>query len=714
MRWNLVTKSCRLAALSAWLALIAIAIAFPAWADDAVRLRMLVIATGTEVEDAGLAYIRPVLDVIGIPYDILDARRQDLAPAALASLPMGDGCQAEDAGCTGRYNGVILTQAGLVPEFTPAEWDALHRYQKDFGVRAAVLAGRAVTYSDPAPPHGVYLDYGLAHAASRSGLEAQWTIPAAYDHEVFEYVNRAYPLSIAGPAHPAHPRQPPGSLRDGSRPQVEVLLKTPDGAALVSVVRYVMPDQEKPVREVMISTIDNASSHLHSSVLAYELINWAAQGVFVGARYVHLAVHLDDLFRRNTLWDVDLNRDNPATTYRLNSGDIANAVDRQNAFRAAHPLVADFKLDFAFNGSGAVVDAAAMPLAANLKEDLVSAVVANRASFRFINHTFAHSDMDKAPAFPGTPCDYATFSSVAAAQADINRNRVIWALLDLPEREPNRRVLVTGSHSGLRDRRCTDISAAHADMSDVQADDVAFDAGGANPLFLEAAARAGVDYLAADASQRSQDIEQYIARYDDRSPKDRLMLPRWPTNVFYNVTHPSQLEDEYNHAYHGRFVDAGQNPCRIPGALCVPRSYREILEAEADKGLRHMLTFSRWPHFFHQANLARYDESGHTLQFDWLDAVLVRYERLFTLPVRNLPYYLIGDRTAQSLAARSAVIHAIWNRTTGQVTLSADRALPHLRVTGLAGGERYGGQSIREVAVDTHPRTYPVDRGLEW
>jgi hypothetical protein len=125
-----------------------------------------------------------------------------------------------------------------------------------------------------------------------------------------------------------------------------------------------------------------------------------------------------------------------------------------------------------------------------------------------------------------------------------------------------------------------------------------------------------------------------------------------------------------------------------------------------------MLSFSRWPHFFHQSNLARYDENGSTLQFDWLDAVFTEYERLFTLPVKNLPYYEIGDRTAESLNARSAKIDAIWNRTTNRVTLSANKAVPHLRVTGLFGGEIYGGQLIGNISVDTKATTYEIDRGL--
>ena len=72
-------------------------------------------------------------------------------------------------------------------------------------------------------------------------------------------------------------------------------------------------------------------------------------------------------------------------------------------------------------------------LTANLTEDLVAAVVANKANFRFINHTFTHADMDKAPVPANAPCDYATFTSIAAIQAEITRNRTVWGLLGLPE-----------------------------------------------------------------------------------------------------------------------------------------------------------------------------------------------------------------------------------------------------------------------------------------
>lgn len=698
-------KYCFLILAAIFISLMAIT---PVIADNVVKLKVLVIATGAETEDPGLSYIKPILDEMGVPYDILNASTQDLTVEMLASTN-GVACGVLDSGCVGNYNGIILTLSDLASNFTPTEWDILHNYEKDFHVREAVLSGWPGTYWDPNSPWGIYLDYGLTWSSSGNSFNAQWSIPAASQKAIFEYVNQTNPLPITDFAFAANPHPDPIVLRDGSSPSVIPLLKTQNNEALVSIVQYMMPSQTTPVREVMISTITHASFLIHSQVLAYEFVNWVTQGVFVGSRFIHMAAHLDDLFIANTLWDPENRFDSPSQTYRLNSTDITNAVSKQADFRATHPTADAFKLDFPFNGSGAVIDPLAKTLVPNLTEDLVAAVVANKDHFRFINHTYTHADMDKAPVPANPSCDYDTFTTVATIQAEITKNRTVWGLLGLPERAANNRVLLTGNHSGLKDRKCTDYPSLHLEMVNVQSDDVEFDQGGANPLFLKAAANAGVDYLASDSSQRAQNIEQYITQYDDGSAKDRLMLPRWPTNIFVNVTNPALLVAEYNYIFHDRFAD----PCSIPGAICNTRTYAEILAAEAENALRHMLTLKKWPHFFHQSNLAKYDENGNTLQFDWLNAVFTEYERLFKLPVKNFPYYLIGDKTKNKLNAKAAIIEAKWDRTTKKVTLLADRNISGLQVTGISNGELYGGQLIREINLTAlQPKVFVVNQAL--
>jgi hypothetical protein len=591
----------------------------PAFADNAVNLKVLVVTTGDITQDFGLAYIKPVLDEMGVQYDLLNAATQNLTTATLS--PNGCTATPNDNGCVGNYNGIIVTDSMMDGKLTPSEWDILHAYETNFHVREAVLSGWPGTSWDPKFPFGIYVDYGLTYSSSPiAPYNAQWTVPATYSKTVFEYINQANPLPITDFAFAANPRNDVQGPRDGTVPSVTPLLKTPAGEALVSVIQYKIPLQTAAAREVLLSTINNASFLTHSQVLGYEFVNWVTQGVFVGGRYIYMSAHLDDLFLQNDQWDVNANKTNPLLTYRLSSADISNAVIQQNAFRAAtkHPTAGTtFMLDFAFNGAGAVKDSAATKLAANTADGLVSSVQKNKAQFRFINHTFTHADMDKAPVPANAACDYPTLTTAALIQAEITKNQTVWGLLTLPDQANNNRILVTGNHSGLKDRKCTDDPALHPTMANVQSDDVPFFVTastplvtGINPLFITAATNAKINYLASDTSQSNQDVEQYItnAMINDGKATDRLILPRWPTNIFYNVSKPSQLVDEYNYIYYDRYVSAGQNPCTA-GGICAKRTYADILTAEATAAVQHMLSFKKYPHFFHQANAAKYNNT---------------------------------------------------------------------------------------------------------
>ncbi len=701
-----------------------------AFADNAVNLKVLVITTGDITQDAGLAYIKPVLDEMGVRYDVLNASITDLTTATLSP----SGCLSATAGCVGSYNGVMLTDSFLtsrvapVSYFTPTEWDILHNYERDFKVREVVLSGYPQqTYWDPVTPFGVYLDYGLAYSSSIDSTSlpsvstAQWTPTATNSKTIFEYVNTANPLPITNFAFTAKARNDGLVLRDGTVPSITPLLQTPAGETLISIIQYNLTPAPvpavPPVREVMLSSIAHASFLTHSQVLSYELINWVTQGVFVGGRYVYMSNHLDDLFLENELWDITSKKTNPLLLYRLNSADITNAVSKQTAFRVAHPTAGNtFMLDFAFNGAGAVVDPLATTVVANKTDDLVAAVIANKSQFRFINHTFSHADMDKVPVPANPNCDYPTLATTTLIQAEITKNRTLWTQLGLPDQANNNRVLVTGNHSGLRDRKCTDYPELHPEMANVQSDDVAFTTG-ANPLFVTAAANAGVDYLASDTSQINQAIEQYFTVSSGKvalttNNTGRIMSPRYPTNIFYNAISPDVLVSEYNYIFNERFKTLGQDPCTVAGAVCTLRDYTAILEAEATAAVQHMLSFKKYPHFFHQGNVAKYNAAGDTLQFDWLNSVFTAYEKLFKLPVKNLPYYLIGDMTKDSLTAKSATINAKWDRTAKTVTVSANKSVPSLLITGIQGPDIYGGQIIRQVNVTTTPKTFTVNQLL--
>lgn len=62
-----------------------------AFADDAVRRKVLVESIGSKTEDSGVAYIKPALDEMGVSYDIFDASTTTLKTATLSL----NGCHAD-------------------------------------------------------------------------------------------------------------------------------------------------------------------------------------------------------------------------------------------------------------------------------------------------------------------------------------------------------------------------------------------------------------------------------------------------------------------------------------------------------------------------------------------------------------------------------------------------------------------------------------------
>lgn len=312
------------------------------------------------------------------------------------------------------------------------------------------------------------------------------------------------------------------------------------------------------------------------------------------------------------------------------------------------------------------------------------------------------------------------------ARDQIQKNRQVANNLGL---QSNGRTVISGEHTGLRNANGT------ADPSD----DVPYP-WGKNDAFLNAAntINNSILYLASDSSQINQNMEAFVPStppggipsvFDPFDPGlsyyGFALLPRFPTNVFYNVTNPAELTDEYNYIFYERYVNQGQDPCEIPGAICQPRTYQEILAAEADTALRHILSFKRWPHFFHQSNLRNYDGSGKTLQFDWLNAIIARYEQLLKLPLQNLAYNQIGVETVHRLRARNLNISGAWDLATNTVLLtgsassttpSANVGLTGLKVQGTLPGSStkiYGGQRITTVPVGPSSMiTLVIDQAL--
>ncbi|MCJ8351046.1 hypothetical protein [Moritella sp.] len=807
---------------------------FAASATPIVQLKLLVITTGSAEQDQGLDLIDDMLDEMGVPYDVLDATQTTLTTDLLVTNSQGN------------YNGIILTDSSLYnwgsgsvngSAFTLDEWKILHAYERDYQVRESVLSGY--------PMSGEYfrvtydLDYGMDMTSMSAGFAFTGVWQLTNNNDIFEYVNKTSHLPITDYTIATHPNFDP----DG--PVVTPLL-TDKASGKIMISTLVYADG----RQVLFSSISNAWYLLYSQVLNYEFLNFATQGVFIGSRYIYLAAHIDDVFIHDELWNPETNTTTEEKRYRNSAHDIENIVSANNKFKNKYHNQKSFKLDLAFNGSGAAqvlpspesldavialsinsvtpnsnlssdhkfkvttsttkqergllqfdypseiinlvasatltltsetvigstgqskgniclitetwtsqatwnnrndgnnwqtmggsfapdhcipytvnqnqinIDVTALinhwkttdsftfsliviatsgadieiynsntdiesrhpqvNIAFSTNEPLTDAIVRHKDSFRFLNHTFSHRDMYKS--------SRATYN---IAFQEINDNIGVWQRLGFPEFTTATQTLVTGNHSGLEDSEGSNqASSIFVDYPE-----------GRNPALFESMMDLGIRYMASDISRPNQDIPSYVPE------TNILLLPRYPTSLFYNVTTPEELTDEYNYIFYERHIDAGDNPCTISGAICQPRSYNEILAAEAQTTFRHMLTFRPWPHYFHATNLHDYG-NGDSLQYDWLYAVTDYFNQLLNLPIINMDYYSIGVMVEEKLAAQKANLRGTWDRNNNTVSLIADDAIKG-RMTGIAGGNFYGGQHLITTDINNHGRTLIVDQANE-
>jgi len=156
------------------------------------------------------------------------------------------------------------------------------------------------------------------------------------------------------------------------------------------------------------------------------------------------------------------------------------------------------------------------------------------------------------------------------------------------------------------------------------------------------------------------------------------MLPRHPTNLFYNVTTPAEWVAEYNCIYQSSLT------------------YQQILDVESQFLVTYLLKGELDPWMFHQANLRAYDGT-HTLLGDLLDMTLQKYAQYYNLPILNQAMNVLGQTVANWMQYTGAGVTA--SIVPGvSITITAQKAAS-VPVTGLntTGSEVYGGQHISYV-----------------
>jgi len=527
-------------------------------------------------------------------------------------------------GNRGHYYGIFLDRGnlstGTVSAFSTAEWGVLTDYEARFQVRRVALY---------AYPEAIY---GLAPAGSpidttMGPLSIHCTDSGA---AVFADTNCTNGIAVVGAyAYPAVATGPA---------TVPVLVD-----AGGNILGATFTDASS--REYLALTFAQSPSLVHSLSLIHDLVRWVTRGIFLGERHVYFTAQIDDLFLASDLYPYcsdcgDGGADGappagsaPASidddggtlaglTYRITDLDMQALADWQAATRAT-PLTADIRFDWALNGVGS---SASDPLTIRAR--------ALGSTFKWISHTWNHAVLDTI--------------NYTDAVAEFTLNNTLVSTLGLQPYDI--RSLVTPSISGLD-----------------------------NPDAIRAAFDAGIRFMVGDTSVAGWNNPTPNAGIYSALQAPVLIIPRRPTNLFYNVSTPDKWQAEYNdiyRSYWGRDL-----------------TYSEILDFESNVLLQDLLRGANDPWMFHQANTRNYG-SRQSLLTDLHGSLLAKYAAASKVPIVSDTMDVLGNRVAARMTYDRSQAAAVIGPG-AQITVSVVNAAS-IPVTGLCttAAESYGSDTI--------------------
>ncbi|GAB2849466.1 hypothetical protein GCM10022221_56140 [Actinocorallia aurea] len=616
-------------------------------AGPRIDLKVLVVTDGSSPSVAAMV---AQLDSEGVPYDLVDlsaAGRPAITKAFLQDT-VGGAARA-------KYQGVVLPNAA--PFSDAAEMTALAEFEKQFGIR------QISSYVYPTPDVG--LDYPTS-AGPVDGTTAELTASAKAG--AFRYLKGSVPFEDLAAGIPETYAYPATPLPDAAGAHFEPYL-TSGGKTLAGVFT-------SGARSQMVLTFSANQYQSQFRALGHGLVTWLTKGVHLGINRQYFSVHVDDVFARDSRWSADQNCTpgencaDPAITtpdIRMSPDDVTYAVNWQ-AQRA-------FPLDMYYNGGPSK-----QIVADEGGDGLLTAFKAQRARFRWANHTLDHTYLGCEQDFTVSPwaCKKdaqgkTVWQTRAYLKAQIADNRT-WASQQGFAIQPDE--LVTGEHSGLK-------------IVPQQPED--------NPNLPLAAADTGVKWLGSDASR---DFEQ-------RPVGAALTVPRYPMANYFNVGTAAEMTDEYNWIYTSR-ADGGSGICEDNPQImtCIrpldpATGYQQhILPLDARITLTHIMRNDPRPHYVHQSNLAE-----ERILYPLLDKVLADYAALFDAgsPLVNQRMRDNGAEMKRQAAWRAAGRQVTAYLQDGKVRISGAPSgvqvpvtVPENTRTGLLNlvvfGEKYAGE----------------------
>lgn len=628
------------------------------------NMRLLVVALDGAEPDYGA--IKFFAESIGIPYDTAFTLRR---PAATGAVPERIPLPPLSSNGVGLYQGIILTNGNMgycynppgqsqvcQSSIPPEGWQALDEYTRDFGVRTVSY------YTWPEPR------YGLAfQRVANTNYTPEEIKLAPSGTLVFPYVKRTAAIKMRySYAYLASPAPGPG--------ETTTPLLTVQGLTVGAI------HKKADGREYLALTFDNNPDLFHSLVFHYGVLNWVTKGVFIGSRKVYIAPQVDDHFLPNDLYQQGVAACTPTgfvndptydpaagcPTLRITGGDLQQLADWQKTWNA-NPQYARFKVAHAFNGAGAVDDNGNL-----LNDNLVPPTAALRNAFYWLNHTWEHQNLDCFNPVPNAGASTCVPATYAEAYSETSKNIALANALALPL---DRSSMVTPQISGLK-----------------------------NGAFLKAAYDLGIRYLVSDTSR-----PEYLPAVPNTGVRNPLqpgilMIPRRPTNLFYNTTTGAagvagSLVDEYNHFFGPYGIFRIGNTPDGPPFFPMMQSYDNIVDRESDALVTYMLRHELYPQMYHQSNLHRWN-GARSLFTDLHNAAFKKFSDISNLPVVTLQQTDIGRAIEKRMGALAAGVNGVLTPGVGVKltgTGTAQVAVTGVCLTGSC--ESYGGQCQSEASV---------------
>jgi len=598
-----------------------------------VGMKLLIISAEGGDADPNLAGITYFAKEIGVPYDVLIAKNTALTTAQLI-----------DASGDGKYQGIILSEKALVfnnngvfeSAFDSTEWNLLWQYMREFGVRQVAMSG----FPGASPE-----DYGLRNVTGQETADTVTARITSQGANIFESLKSDADVPITG-SFTYRAELCGAACPDVTATTTPMLTDAATGNILAAI------SNTDDGREIMTFTMNHNSFLRHTGLLAYDIINWVTNGIFIGERRMYYTLDIDDHYLESAVWNPATNSVFPTSgegsvTFKISATDLYAArdgvLDLRSRFNSPN-----FNYNQVFNADKADPNAT-VNCADNAT--LSEATLCVGQFFPWVSHTFTHTDMD--------------FLNYNEARAELENN------INFAEPRLNfdRQFLVTGKHSGLGWYAIADAPAgATCEVDQVPGDPFCqFGLTASNTDMLRAAEDLGIKYLAANRGWNTHvaDCDSCLITHPLNS--NIKLVPRWPTNVFFNTTTPEENTSEFNYLYGpgGLVTDANGN-----GFFDTAQTWQQILDFEADIGLRHILSTSPYPHYIHQANLREYSP-GRSLAYDLSEAIIQEYSQYFSLPLVSQTWSELTDTLEKRTSFFNAGASGKIDKITKSITITS-------------------------------------------